>query len=587
MPIQLSIAGQRREFAGDAVSIGADAANDVSFADDDRLQRHHAVIRRVAARWLIEGGDGTLIQLGDAPAGRMHWLSAGDVIHLTPAGPEIIFVAALAPTSSHKGPPARRQLVDRPHGEEIIPLEVVEPRRPAAGSVTGLSRPTTPAEPSAPARGPHLPSVTDFAPTELADLISRTPAEESDDPADFVELTLAPGSQVAQQTPIPPAATPGGRQVEPSIPHIRALPMATPGGSPPAPQSVPHPGIPLSTRKRTNFWLLAGGAGVFSSVALITAIIWLPRTRPEATGRAARAVVTADSTDSAEADEDLEETTRPHQRLQPRKTIEPEPVEPVRPQPSTLTARQVEAAFAAVGVEQESPRERYRLGTAWVAGPKKLVTTASIVLALNDLESQGARPVLVFSDGRAVAVTRRSVHPRYQELANQVAEQRRMSASLTGQAALDSEQRLLELREKQAEVDIGLLSVGEETPIPLELRVDPQHNRRIDVRGKTDQQTAGPDRLTGFPFPVDEFRMPAGVAPPIAEAGKLTRLGNRLEFKVSAVRSTHNWAGSAVLNADHQVLGLCSGPSPDESTSGDRQSIIRIQRLFDFDVPAP
>jgi hypothetical protein len=72
-------------------TLGRDASCALSMPQDDRIEPHHATIKKVAGRWLIESAGDWLIRVGDGPAGRKRWLKPGDVIHLTETGPEITF----------------------------------------------------------------------------------------------------------------------------------------------------------------------------------------------------------------------------------------------------------------------------------------------------------------------------------------------------------------------------------------------------------------------------------------------------------------------------------------------------------------
>jgi|LSQX01.2.fsa_nt_gb hypothetical protein len=88
--LQLSV-GAAKKFGKDLVSIGREASCDLSMPQDERLQARHAVIHKVAGRWLIESAGDWSIRVGTGLAGRKCWLKPGDVIHLTETGPDVTF----------------------------------------------------------------------------------------------------------------------------------------------------------------------------------------------------------------------------------------------------------------------------------------------------------------------------------------------------------------------------------------------------------------------------------------------------------------------------------------------------------------
>jgi pSer/pThr/pTyr-binding forkhead associated (FHA) protein len=92
LAIVLAISGrQPLEFDAESITVGSDPAGTIALTDDDRIKPRHAVIRRVAGRWLVEAREGDSIQVGNSEPARLHWLNAGDVIHLVENGPKITF----------------------------------------------------------------------------------------------------------------------------------------------------------------------------------------------------------------------------------------------------------------------------------------------------------------------------------------------------------------------------------------------------------------------------------------------------------------------------------------------------------------
>jgi len=590
MPILLSYQNRTQEFGQDAVHIGTDRANEVSFPGDARLQRRHAIIKKVATRWLVEGIEGALIQVGDQPEGRMHWLSPGDVIRLTPAGPEITFITAQvgSPTNKpqNKNPPARRQLVDRVDCSDHVErpeLETIDLSRVDLKPVEIAKAPQTPVERSvSPPRAamprpvetdddddddedlptfgravPRPPSIDDFAPAELAELKDLTPRPPTFKPA--AVPTIEPTSANVepprlQVRPLPPAAV-----VVTSIPRVSE---PEPFRRPPAPP-------------KSNASLLSGILGMALSLA-VAGYVWYPYLGWEfaapaeapARSKKSKRVVAEDFDEDA----DSEEHGGTRQSATTKDPANPAQAEARPPQRDIPSTDDVNAALAVVGIEQGEGQQRFRLGTAWVAGPKKLVTTAAIVLAIGELESAGAQPLVVFANSRTMTVVRRAVHPRYQELDRQFADEQTKLESLANQAAVVAEQHLQSLRDQQAEVDIGLLYVSEELPpglLPSPITASPI------------MASPGSDLLAGFPFAVDDFRLPGDTLRPVLEVGTLPSVKRRPSFAVTKSRSDLNWAGSPLLNVDHQVVGIASGP---DSSSTGVQLLVPIERLLEVDA---
>ncbi len=98
MAIQIRFPDERQvEIAAESARVGSDAACEVAFPNDLRVKPRHAVIRCVSGRWMIEAEeDGSVLVGNEAPA-RMRWLTAGDVVRLTPDGPEFVFQPQSAP----------------------------------------------------------------------------------------------------------------------------------------------------------------------------------------------------------------------------------------------------------------------------------------------------------------------------------------------------------------------------------------------------------------------------------------------------------------------------------------------------------
>ena len=100
MAITVSVAnGPSFTFEGDDATIGSDPSCTISLPQDPRIKLQHAVLRRIAGRWMIESKDGE-IRVGSDPPAKVKWLSPGDAIELTPLGPQLLFQPASVATTA-------------------------------------------------------------------------------------------------------------------------------------------------------------------------------------------------------------------------------------------------------------------------------------------------------------------------------------------------------------------------------------------------------------------------------------------------------------------------------------------------------
>ena len=108
MSLVIACGNQRFTVTGDEALIGRDAACVIALPDDDRLAARHAALRQVGGRWLIEARADSLLQVGGAAPSRLGWLTDGDVIRLTPNGPELIVNPPTPPPVVTGGSPVTR-----------------------------------------------------------------------------------------------------------------------------------------------------------------------------------------------------------------------------------------------------------------------------------------------------------------------------------------------------------------------------------------------------------------------------------------------------------------------------------------------
>lgn len=100
MPIALLINGQTQRFDAETISVGRGPENAVSLPHDERLAPVHAILKRVAGRWIVEAQGAGLVRVGNGRPTQFAWINPGDVIHLTESGPQLVFEPGVVALSS-------------------------------------------------------------------------------------------------------------------------------------------------------------------------------------------------------------------------------------------------------------------------------------------------------------------------------------------------------------------------------------------------------------------------------------------------------------------------------------------------------
>jgi len=135
MSVLLTIDGQMFRPETEVISIGRGPANQVSLPNDARLAAEQAVLRNVAGRWIVESRDGGLIRVGNGRPTQFAWLNPGDVIHLTDAGPAMVFTpqvqGASVPQVATSAPSSIVPEADSPRPQLTAP-------QPAIGNSTAI-----------------------------------------------------------------------------------------------------------------------------------------------------------------------------------------------------------------------------------------------------------------------------------------------------------------------------------------------------------------------------------------------------------------------------------------------------------------
>lgn len=181
------------------VTIGSDPGCDVVLPNDGQVRPHHATIKMVVNRWMVESEGDWPIQVGSGVPGRKCWLKPGDEIHLTNSGSAIVF------NITHPAVGQAAKAEDAGVGARQADL----PKVPSAQTVatTGVTRaaasPKLPPPPPTPKRPPPPPADAAGPPQPLAS--GPPPLPTSEEP--LATPVAQPGTQ-RTSAPSPPANAP-------------------------------------------------------------------------------------------------------------------------------------------------------------------------------------------------------------------------------------------------------------------------------------------------------------------------------------------------------------------------------------------
>ncbi|WP_417744626.1 hypothetical protein [Rosistilla oblonga] len=144
MAVELSLDnGQRQVFAKNEVTVGCASRCDFVIPPLDGIYDTHAVIRRVANRWMIESSGPWQLFPAETPPDTRHWIESATAIDLAQRGPTLHF--RIDPTAAVAAQP---QPISAVQSSQPSPLQ--PPTQPIANSqpapMRPSQRPTRPAE---------------------------------------------------------------------------------------------------------------------------------------------------------------------------------------------------------------------------------------------------------------------------------------------------------------------------------------------------------------------------------------------------------------------------------------------------------
>jgi hypothetical protein len=511
--IIIGLESRQMELAGEEIAIGRDAAATLSLAGDHRVQSRHAVLRRVATRWLIEAADGVTIRVGDGRPTKVAWLNAGDVIHLTEAGPTLTFC---------------------PNGAVPAPATAAPAVAAAAPEKVSL--------------------LDDSGPIRLAQPVpdNKSPAKLENDAFDIPPELLKDFD---------------GSDESPRTPALSRADLAVPD------PAATKPNPPPSDVKTV---VLAMSA-VVVLLGLLAISFW-PRAKLESPSPPG--FVTAPV-------------------LAPVAPVDPAPKQPELPAVKPVAADKPPSAVYLVRMSAPDQDQTFRLGAAWAIDKRRLATSGSIGLGVQQNRELLPKVTVQSVDkSPPVAVTDVRIHPEYRKVSAKAMEAKtELDESWAAVDDADEEtipeemqpqmlaaqSRLLDALQEQLDFDLAILEVGEDLPHVLPVA--------RDLAGLRPGATI---RLIGLPFPMDELL----VDPDAALAA--TTITGQIQVKVPSggdgvrhwlakfkdAAPQDNWIGSPVLNAQGEAIGLYCQPSPPTEIRDDyvpsTHEIIAIDRVAEI-----
>lgn len=611
MSLRLEIDGRAViEFEDDTVTLGTDPINTVPLPPCEGLAEKHAVIRKVAGRWMVEVREAEGIRIADSPPTRMHWLSKGDVIRLTENGPEICF----------------------------------EPDRPATRFVAASHSKDTDSPPARPVLRPL--DSEDPSDKEATLLLSKPRTIEVpslDEPIELEEVDAPPRRPMNRPPSSPEIPSPKPTQIRPST--TRPVPPEPPARLPPVIKSrgwlEEGPSSSFQARQqraRTRFRLQGAGVGVLVVVALLAwrlgagpspnpiEVASAPQSSPPVTTvenstPATVATMTPQATAGQQSfgpsrpavapDRQTNSPSRPATGLpatvipatglpassNPAKTTASTDAEkpehlPRNSQPSAPSAllTAVSEGIYVVFARRPGADEYFRLGTAWAVSRKALVTSGAIAIAAEDLQKEGLT-IIVSQPGldSPLEIKKARPNPAYRHAVERAIIARQQIAAESPPPSKDEslttpEQDLTRALFDQARFDLGVLDLqpGQRLSNPLKTQT-----------GELEDVDSQDFDLVGFPFSSDEYRSQSGTIseqpqerPYPRDATASINKNLMLTMTFTADVADNNWSGCPVFDRAKRVIGVYSRPVKSIKASkngpGQEHSVVWLGRLVEF-----
>lgn len=249
MSIKLAVVGRPPIVLDDEnISLGSDPGCSVSFPDLSDVKPKHAIIRMIAGRWLIEVRQAESVFIGGTEPKRMHWLSPGDVIHLTENGPSVTFQPKTDEPATDDSAPFKLsevplvEKVERPASEQRARKSDVV-LLPDSDPIIPLAEPVTPTKPAASVKQKTKPPSSSIIPT-LKTPSAATPGAPKAPSSTTVRTVKPPSSAIIPTLKSPAAGSPDA----PKSPSSTTIPTS----KPPASKTVRTSQPPSSTTIKTQ-----------------------------------------------------------------------------------------------------------------------------------------------------------------------------------------------------------------------------------------------------------------------------------------------------------------------------------------------
>ncbi|WP_373652664.1 FHA domain-containing protein [Schlesneria sp. DSM 10557] len=233
-----------------------------------------------------------------------------------------------------------------------------------------------------------------------------------------------------------------------------------------------------------------------------------------------------------------------------RTTIEPvegEAAEEVEAEEGSLSPLQLATmdSIYAVMVEDPTNQRKRQVGTAWAASPRHLVTSATVARIVEESRQQ-SRVVYALhpTSERKVQIASVRMHNHY-----------RQAARLVDEAIeKNNEKKQVQFQKAQVRFDIAVMNVSPADKLEsfLEVAVAPLKNSKEAVFSMVGLPFQKPDKVAAVPPSVLRERhslRPSWNSP-------LQAKDSSLNIQFPWHEKDPNWAGSPVINAQNQVIGV-------------------------------
>ncbi len=617
MPIMLAITGRPAiEIDVENITIGSDRNCTVAF-DDSEVMPRHAVIRKIAGRWLIEVREAPAVfvsgPFGHAEPKRLHWLVPGDQIRLTESGPAITFepsksdlvpvvqsrptsnsvkdvidevltlreadtplteTTTAAPSSSHSNP------ISTTESPSTYAIHTVDSGTPISSSVT---RPAA-METGLPPSGVLLPNQSSDEPASGGPVLTRVPWSDDvslagDEFSNDDELTteqaeirwiimvvlrcVGAGLAMLVVWQIASAIIKSLATDKASSSSAVEQPTAIPRGVTSTSAEQGHPAAvqiakqdPQKEKTETKTTM---------PLSMMPRSLDVERTSDFISpGKSAKPVNPNSVSNNLKANESTEDESSSEASV-------------TNQSPSPLIQAVQESIYAVI-VEDPSKSRRIQIGTAWAASLRYLVTTATVVNSIEEHQQNGMiASVVHFANGKSFRIKNKRMHETYMKALESAEDAREKH---------DDERHLKECA-TQLRFDLGVLDIGRNERLPYRLTIDAES---LEV-SKESLFT-----MVGLPFRVlDDDSVLASINPNSLKERHCNKptagiplqdkeMGLTIQFRLD--RSGTIWSGSPVLNRDQKVIGVYSQLVSPKLTGGKTMKPVHgvtwIGRLNEF-----